>query len=139
MFGIQAALIRMGAGENLTGINITGLGMGAGSKLKGLSLTGLGAGAPKVSGITIAGIGSGGIELKGLFISGAIVKVIDDGQLTGFDASAFNQIKGTQNGVSLGIVNYTYKLNGFQFGLINIVRDNPKYLRILPLINWHFD
>ena len=138
MIGLQAALLGMGAGENLSGINLAGLGMGAGSHLKGISVVGLGAGAPKVSGITIAGIGSGGQELKGIFVSGALIKVVDDGQLTGFAASAFNQIKGTQKGVSLGIVNYTYKLKGFQIGLINIVRDNPKYLRILPLINWNF-
>ena len=62
----------------------------------------------------------------------------EDGSLTGFSASLYNQIRGRQTGVSLGLVNYAYTLNGFQIGLINYVRDNPKYMRILPVLNAHF-
>ena len=49
-----------------------------------------------------------------------------------------NGIKGKQTGVSLGIVNYAYELKGIQIGLINYVRENPKYLKVLPLINARF-
>jgi hypothetical protein len=53
-------------------------------------------------------------------------------------ASVFNYIKGEQTGLSLGIVNYSWQLNGVQIGLINYVRDNPPLLKILPLINANF-
>ncbi len=60
------------------------------------------------------------------------------GRITGFSASAFNYFKGSQNGVSIGIVNYAYHLNGIQIGLINYVKNNPKGLKILPIINFNF-
>ena len=139
MLGLQFGLFGIGAGENLTGINIAGIGAGAGEHLKGITIVGGGAGSKNVTGLTIAGIGAGGVNLKGIFLSTIINKVVDDGQITGIAISGFNQIKGTQKGITLGVVNYAYELHGFQIGLINYVRDNPKYLRILPLINWHFD
>jgi hypothetical protein len=49
-----------------------------------------------------------------------------------------NQIEGRQSGLSIGIVNYAWELNGIQIGLINYVRDNPKYLKVLPLFNAPF-
>jgi hypothetical protein len=67
------------------------------------------------------------------------MKVNKKGRLTGVSISAFNQIKGYQSGVSIGIVNYAAKLHGIQIGLINYVRDNPKFLKVLPVINFRFD
>ncbi|MCX6569363.1 MAG: hypothetical protein NT147_10000 [Candidatus Aminicenantes bacterium] len=48
--------------------------------------------------------------------------------------------RGTLNGLSIGIVNYAWKLEkGVQIGVVNIVRDNPKGLRVLPIFNADFD
>jgi hypothetical protein len=137
--GLTFGIFGAGCGGNMTGINIGGFGVGCGGELKGITIGGLGAGAPIVKGLTIAGIAAGGQEVKGITIALGMIKVGNEGNLKGFSASAFNQIKGKQTGVSLGIVNYARQLNGFQFGLINYVRDNPKYLRILPILNFHFD
>ena len=92
-----------------------------------------------MKGITIGGFGTIAHDIIGVTLALTNVTVYDNGSLTGFSTSAFNHIKGRQTGVSLGIVNYTHKLNGVQIGVINYVRDNPKYLKILPFINAHFD
>ncbi|MEQ8532496.1 MAG: hypothetical protein RIB86_11620, partial [Imperialibacter sp.] len=61
-----------------------------------------------------------------------------DSSLNGISISAVNAVQGTQNGLSIGIVNTTHRLRGMQIGIINIVKDNPKGLRVLPIINAHF-
>jgi len=53
--------------------------------------------------------------------------------------SSFNYLRGTVGGLSLGIVNYAWKLErGLQIGLFNIIRDNPKGLKVLPVFNTAF-
>jgi hypothetical protein len=67
-----------------------------------------------------------------------MIRIEEEGCYTGLAASACNYIKGQQNGLALGIFNYAHKLKGFQIGIINYVRDNPKFLKILPIINFNF-
>lgn len=139
--GFTFGLLGVGAGHNITGINIGGLGAGAGERVSGITIGGLGVGAPAIRGLTIGGLGIGATDIKGVTIAVGTIRIEDEereGSYSGFAASAFNYIKGEQTGVSIGIVNYTYKLNGIQFGLINYVRDNPDFLKILPLINFNF-
>lgn len=139
--GFSFGLLGVGAGHNVSGINIGGLGIGAGNKLTGITLGGLGAGSPSIRGLTIAGLGIGSTDIRGFSLAIGTIRIEDElgeGNYSGFAASAFNYIKGTQTGVSLGIVNYAYQLSGFQIGLINYVRDNPDFLKILPLVNFNF-
>ena len=136
--GLNIGGLGVGAGEKLAGINIAGLGAGAGKKLIGLTICGIGAGAPEVKGVAIAGIGLGGHNLSGLFMSLGTIQVRDEGVMKGVTISAFNYIRGIQKGISIGIVNYAYRLKGVQIGLINIVRDNPRGRTFLPLINFCF-
>lgn len=138
MAGLNIGGLGVGAGENLIGINVGVLGVGAGEKVKGLSIGGLGVGSEEVQGIAIGGLGVGGEVLKGIQLALGTVIVPRGGRMIGFSASAFNYIRGTQTGVTIGIVNYCWRLKGVQIGLVNIVRDNPKYLKILPLINANF-
>ncbi len=138
MTGLNIGGLGVGAGENLIGINIGGLGAGAGEKSVGLTIGGLGVGAEEVQGITIGGLGVGGEVLKGIQLALGTVIVPRGGRMIGFSASAFNYIRGTQTGVTIGIVNYCWRLKGVQIGLVNIVRDNPKYSKVLPLINVNF-
>ena len=42
------------------------------------------------------------------------------------------------NGLAIGIFNQTNKLHGLQLGLLNYAANNPKVLRMLPLINLHW-
>ena len=53
--------------------------------------------------------------------------------------SAFNDIRGSQRGLTIGLVNRAWSLHGVQVGVINIVRNNPKGRRVLPIFNWNFE
>jgi hypothetical protein len=44
-------------------------------------------------------------------------------------------VKGEQFGLSLGLLNFAWELNGVQIGLINYAGNNPKGLRLLPFFN----
>ena len=86
----------------------------------------------------MAGGGIGGEDITGVAVAIGTVRIVNDGTFKGLAISAFNHIKGTQKGVAIGIVNYAYRLKGIQIGLINIVRDNPKGRKALPIININF-
>src|SRR5258706_11638853 len=147
--GITIGGLGVGAGGTVKGITIAGLGVGAGKELKGLVITALAAGSPKVTAIAIAPV-VGGVSVRGLIIApihllvGPMKKFKhgDDesteesnGTLKGVAISVFTKVNGQQNGVSLGVVNYARKIKDVQFGLINIVKENPKGLRLLPIFN----
>ncbi len=141
--GLSVALGGLGCGENLSGISVAGLGMGSGKEIKGIAIAGIGIGSPKVRALTISAA-AGGKDLAGVFISPAYLQVggkdMDEDEVTmnGASISAFNNVKGTQKGVTIGIFNYAKKQRGIQLGLLNYVKDNPKGLRILPVFNTHF-
>lgn len=63
---------------------------------------------------------------------------MSEGVFTGVSVSAYNNIVGEQRGVTFGVVNRTTRIKGVQFGLINIVRENRKGLRVLPIFNTRF-
>jgi len=138
MTGINIAGLGLGAGERLSGINLSGLAAGAGERMAGLTVCGLAAGAKEIIGLTLGGLAVGGEILKGVHLAGGMVHVVKDGRLIGFAGSPFNYIRGSQTGLSIGIVNYAFHVNGLQLGLINIVRDNPRYLKVLPVFNTSF-
>lgn len=138
MAGITIAGIGAGAGGKMVGINIAGIGLGAGDEIVGWAAAGIAAGAPKIRGVATAGIVVGGKDLKGLFAAGGSVHVPLGGTLAGVAYSPFNYIRGAVSGVSIGLVNYAHTVKGFQLGLVNIVRDNPAWLKVLPVFNTSF-
>jgi hypothetical protein len=150
--GLTIGGLGVGGGKTVSGITFGGLGVGAGTELKGIAISVLAVGSPKVSALVIAPI-AGSQNMRGLILAPAYMKVgytskntNDDGEIEediegtfkGVSVSAFNHIKGSQKGIAFGVVNYTYKIKGVQLGLINIVKENPKGLRVLPLFNTHF-
>ncbi len=46
----------------------------------------------------------------------------------------FNQ---KMSGISIGLLNTTSQLRGVQLGLLNYAGNNPRWLRLLPLVNLH--
>jgi len=148
--GLSLALGGIGAGEKVRGITVAGIGVGAGQELKGITAAVVGVGSPKVTGFAAA-LAVGGLDIKGIMIAPAYFRVgggtrtndageksEEEGMMTGVSVSAFNQIKGEQRGVSIGVVNYTKRIKGFQLGVINIVKENPRGLRVLPIFNTRF-
>jgi hypothetical protein len=148
--GFSFAIVGVGAGQKITGLTVAGVGVGAGESVRGITAAVGGIGSPKLRGIAIA-LAVGGVDVKGIMIAPAFFRVgggnhrnddgsvvTEEGVMTGLSVSAYNRIKGEQRGVALGVVNYTKRIKGFQFGLINIVRDNPRGLRVLPIFNTRF-
>src|SRR5690606_12984066 len=93
----------------------------------------------RVRGINVA-LAVGGERVSGITVAPAFMKVEegDDSAMNGVSVSAVHVIKGTQRGLTVGIVNTAQKLKGIQLGLLNYVRDNPKGLRLLPVFNINF-
>lgn len=150
--GITIGGIGVGSGGNISGLTAALVGVGCGGELRGIVISGIAAGSVKIKAIAIAPV-VGGKDVKGLIIAPAYMKIgylrkewkkqevteeEVEGNLKGVTVSAFNQIRGTQQGIAIGVVNYTNHIKGVQFGLINIVKENPKGLRILPILNIRF-
>ncbi len=141
--GITIGGLGAGAGGDITGLTIGVLGAGAGGTLRGVTIAGLGAGAPYVRGIILSVIAAGGHDVKGGVLAPAYFKIESEddgrgelGRVSGVTLSAFNHIKGEQFGLSLGLINFAWELNGVQVGLINIANRSRSGIRVLPLVNW---
>lgn len=141
--GLMFGGLGAGAGESVKGIAIGGLGVGAGKDLTGVAIAGIGAGSPKVRALVIAPA-AGGNDIAGLFIVPIYLQAgnkdsnEEDVKMGGVSIGAVSMIKGTQKGITIGVFNYARKQRGFQLGLLNYVKDNPKGLRLLPVFNAHF-
>jgi hypothetical protein len=48
---------------------------------------------------------------------------------------AFNRATFDMVGVQIGVFNMAGSLHGVQIGVLNYVADNPKWARILPILN----
>jgi len=133
--GLLIGGLGAGAGRRATGLLVGGLAAGAGDTLNGVGLSLLGVGAGnRIKGIAVGGAGVGSTNLTGLAVAGGYSR-IDDGRLRGVSAAAYNDVRGTQHGLTIGIYNYTRQLNGVQIGLLNVARNNPQWARILPVLN----
>jgi hypothetical protein len=89
-----------------------------------------------MSGIQAAGIYLKGEDLVGASFGGAYLHAYNT---RGINISAYNDIDGHSEGISVGLLNVTESLKGVQLGVLNIVWDNPRGRRFLPLINWGSD
>jgi hypothetical protein len=58
--------------------------------------------------------------------------------VTGLTLGVFNEVRGTQRGLAVGLVNSAEVLEGVQIGLINHAGNNPPALRWTPVLNAHF-
>ncbi len=135
MSGIAVGGLGVGVGNRITGIALAGLGIGAGGHLHGLSVAGLGIGAPRITGLAAA-LGVGGQDVHGLVLAPAYFRLEEHGLLRGVSVSAYNDIRGEQRGLTIGIINIAHELHGLQIGLLNIAR-NKDTLPVMPLFNYH--
>jgi hypothetical protein len=136
--GIALGGVGVGAGGHIRGLVLAGIGIGAGNSIDGLAVAGLGIGAPRVRGV-IAALAAGGQDVSGVALAPAYFQVGRNGSMNGFSLSAVNRILGEQRGLAIGIVNYAAILHGVQIGVVNYAGNNPAGLKLLPLLNAHFD
>lgn len=136
--GLTIGGVGAGAGRDMTGITIAGIGAGAGSTLRGLAIAGA-AGAPRVRGVIVSGVAGGHDVYAGILAPLYFrLQSDDDGDLgifRGLAISSFNHMRGEQRGVTIGVINHAWELQGWQFGLLNYAANNPPGLRLLPLFN----
>ena len=153
-------------GGNVAGGLVGGIGAG-GEHVRGFALGGVcvvaqdldGVGASlgfiyadnRLRGIAVGGLGVAGSEMirgiafGSLFVFSKDVRGVTAGALNGFvleeinleDFLRFKFINDRYTGLSIGLINYTRRLKGVQFGLLNYAENNPRGLRLLPLINLH--
>ena len=92
-------------------------------------------GASSVAGVTVGGLGIDADRVRGLALAGARMHT---SALQGVSVSAWNDVRGPQRGIAIGLFNYAREIHGVQVGVLNYVRSNPKGLRLLPLFNTRF-
>lgn len=133
--GVTITGVGMGAGGDVTGLQIAGIGIGSGGTLKWVSIAGIGVGAPNIEGAVIATV-VGAQQVRGLVLAPAYFRISEAGRVNGVNVSAFNDVRGTQQGLAIGIFNYARELDGVQLGLLNYAANKPRGTRLLPVLNF---
>jgi hypothetical protein len=151
--GISVGLLISGDSVS-NGIEIGGL-VARTKYHNGLAFGTFGLSCAKLNGVGISGLNVSGDTLNGLFIglfgvlslnSRDTVSVINGfaagggviaGRMNGMAFSYILNMFNDQNGVSVGGINVTKELHGFQFGLINCALNNRKFFRWTPLFNFN--
>ena len=139
-------------GQRVRGVNVAGAVV-HGRRVEGVSASGwsVHGGAGGLTGVQVGLIGAGGegpvrgITAGGLLVIGerdvsgvaASFLMVRAQELNGVAVSAHNRVRGTQRGLTVGLLNRTRQLRGVQLGLLNEAENNPRLLRWLPLVNVH--
>jgi len=161
--GVGFGLLKLGY------MNMSGLGVGGfaavGMNIHGLCLGGTGVLARRINGGAFATLGINAEEMRGVFLAGMAVSgrrvhgitsggsvVCEDLEgvhlallflkaenLSGLGTGGFTLVGGRLEGMTIGIFNYASSLSGVQIGLLNYAGNNPGGLKLLPLLNAHFD
>ena len=133
--GLTITGVGMGAGGDVTGVQLAGIGIGAGGTLKWVSIAGAGIGAPRIEGLAVAA-GVGSENVHGVVIAPIYFKIANGGRMRGLNISAYNDIRGTQQGLVIGLFNSARTLDGLQIGILNYAGNKSRGTRILPLFNY---
>jgi|GEM_PF-5969658 len=160
--GLAIAGIAAGSNMKMNGVAIGGLAAGGEEAMNGLVIGGLTAVSfGELNGVAFSGIWTGvdersagllfsfgfskseyhrGLKIAsvttGEYVKGASIGIACfEAYSNGVKLGAYNY-SNDHNGLQIGIVNRTATLSGLQLGLLNIVSENPKGLRVLPLINF---
>ena len=153
IWGINLGGLATVAGKNLMGLNFGGLATVSEGEITGLNFNGLATVAEsEITGLnsalfaSVSKKGITGLNFTGFMvdtpkINGMNVSLgwTDVHDLNGLSISGFNQIRGSQSGLVIGLLNIAGELNGVQIGLLNIAWNNSGLAKILPFVNWHFD
>lgn len=132
--GIGLSAGAVGAGEDLHGLAIGGLAVGSGEEITGVAIAAGAAASANVRGLLAAGLGTGASTLTGASLTTGYLR-IEDGVLRGLTLGGWNDIRGRQHGLAIGLYNYARNLSGVQIGIINVAGNNPAGLTVLPLVN----
>jgi hypothetical protein len=135
----------LGVGEDLEGLGLGGVGIKAGGNLRGIALGGMVAVGKNITGLTLGVVGVrakkrvSGITASLVSIGAPAMRGVMVSSLNGvvFEDFWFRKTNQKMNGISIGLLNTTSQLRGVQLGLLNYAGNNPRWLRLLPLVNLH--
>lgn len=137
--GLTIALLGAGAGGDITGITIAPFA-GSGGTLRGVA-AGVAAGAPTVRALLLSAA-AGGHDVRAAVFAPIYFRVAanenggDGGMFRGVSVSSFNHVQGDQRGLTIGVFNSAWTLDGgWQIGLSNYVRNQKRGPKWLPIIN----
>lgn len=132
-----SGLITMADGANsvISGLVLSGIGIGAHEAINGLALGGLAVGTDGyINGVasSLTYI-SAKDNFKGLAVTAGYLnsKIFSGLAIAGYTNTT------QMNGISFALFNRTKELHGVQLGLLNFAANNPKSLKLIPLINFH--
>lgn len=116
------------------GIFISSLVSSSFDRFNGINISGLYQVSNITNGISISGLGSvHDIKINGL----AFAPIFTKTQTCNGILTSLITISDTTKGAQIGLINYSKNIQGIQLGLINIIRQNPKWRKVLPFINFH--
>lgn len=135
--------------SRMNGLAFSGISMHL-EKQNGVALSGILQQSDKINGISLSGLDISSNDINGIAVSGLVC--ITDSTMNGVEiSSVFSRAEtvngliiglitktGKTRGLQLGLVNRARSMHGFQIGLINQIQQNPKWLRVLPIINFRF-
>jgi len=151
--GLSISGLNVRSNGDINGIAIGGLAIKSESVLSGISIAGFGIGGMNgINGLTLGGVGISSSKSNINGIAGAIGFIHSRGKINGlgisciyitantFNGLAIASITKTKktNGLSVALYNKTEELHGVLLGLWNYAKNNPKGLKKLPLLNFHF-
>jgi hypothetical protein len=125
------------ADGGITGLAAGGLAVVADGGIRGaaLSLGEINAQESRVEGLAATLYRIRTHETLGLMVAGWI-KTTD---ARGVTIAAYNQIRGTQHGLAIGVFNSARELHGVQIGLLNRAKNNKPPFRWVPIVNAHLN
>lgn len=137
MQGLNTAGLAIVANGGMRGINIGGLAVIGNDAVEGISAA-LGAVESRA---LIRGATFGGYRVKAPNIDGlsAAIAMMRTEDLSGVSIAGYNEVRGVQTGLTIGLYNSADQLHGVQIGLLNRAGNNRPPFRWLPFFNAHFD
>jgi len=136
---LLAGGLASGSTGRLRGAALSFGAVGVQDRLIGLGVGGIGVGSRNaIWGIAAGGGAVGARRLTGLGVTGGYLYIHKGGTLRGVGLAAVTHVRGTQRGLTIGLLNYARELHGVQIGLLNVARNNSFWRTILPVVNFNF-
>jgi hypothetical protein len=119
--------------SSVTGLSVGGIDVISDGPIRWLQAGGLAvASETSISGLTLSGFRVHAPRVEG--VAGSLLW-LDTTDFTGIGIAGYNGIRGTQKGITIGLLNRAAILKGLQIGLLNIAGNNQFPFRILPVLN----
>lgn len=137
--------------ERINGVSFSTFGTVGYVDIYGLGINGVGCNVNQSHGIFISGLSTSSVKGNGMFVSGianyiesfkgvSISGMFNESYTgSGLQVCLFSNKSKVFNGVQFSLYNKTTEGKLIQFGLINYIKGNPMWCRVLPIVNMRFN